>query len=84
MIKIAYVIEVVQNHFYHSVKVMTPQKKKKNEKINLLWNTGHLDEKSDVKHHSFRCLIQKKCSEKHHVSEANNGNIKKNSKLIVN
>ena len=34
---------------------------KKNEKINLLWNTGHLDEKSDVKHHIFRCLISKKC-----------------------
>ena len=35
---------VVQNHFYFG-------------KINIPWNSGHLDENNDVKHNIFRCLI---------------------------
>ena len=26
-------------------------------KINLLWNSAHLDKNNDVKHNTFRCLI---------------------------
>ena len=32
-------------------------KKKFGGKMNLLWNTGHLDKNNDVKHNIFRCLI---------------------------
>ena len=48
---------VVQNHFYHSVKEITPRKKFFEEKINLQLNSGDLDENNDVKHNIFRCLI---------------------------
>ena len=27
------------------------------EKINILWNSGHLDKNNEVKHNIFRCLI---------------------------
>ena len=37
--KSAYVIGLVQNHFYHSVKLITPRKTCFFEKINSLWNT---------------------------------------------
>ena len=39
VIKSAYVMGLVQNHFYHIVKVITPRKKYFFEKINSLWNT---------------------------------------------
>ena len=39
VIKSANVIGLVQNHFYHSVKVITTRKKYIFEKINSLWNT---------------------------------------------
>ena len=45
-------MRVVQNHFYHSVKEVTPRKNK-----NLLLNSGHIDENNDVKHNIFRSLI---------------------------
>ena len=48
---------LVQNHFYHSVKEITPRKNKLFGKINLLLNSGHLDKNNDVKHNIFRCLI---------------------------
>ena len=48
---------VVQNHFYHSVKERTPRKNNFWGKINLLLNSGHLDENNDAKHNIFRCLI---------------------------
>ena len=48
---------VVQNHFYHSVKEIIPRKNIFFGKINLLLNSGHLDENNDVKHNIFRCLI---------------------------
>ena len=54
MIKSAYVMGVVQNHFYHSVKEITPRKNNFFRKINLLLNSGHLDENNDVKHNIFR------------------------------
>ena len=57
MIKSAYVMGVVQNHFYHSVKEITPRKNNFFRKINLLLNSGDLDESNDVKHNIFRCLI---------------------------
>ena len=57
MIKSAYVMGVVQNHFYHSVKEIAPRKNDFFGKINLLWNSGHLDKNNDVKHNIFRCLI---------------------------
>ena len=50
MIKSAYVMGVVQNHFYHSVKEITPRKNNFFGKINLLLNSGHLDKNNDVKH----------------------------------
>ena len=53
----AYVMIVVRNHFCHFVKVITQRKKLFLEKINLLWNSGHLDQKNDVKHNMFRFLI---------------------------
>ena len=52
VIKSAYVMGVVQNHFYRSMIEITPRKN-----INLLLNSGHLDENNDVKHKIFRCLI---------------------------
>ena len=55
--KSAYVMGVVQNHIYHSVKEITPRKNTSGGEINLLWKTGHLDKNSDVKHNIFRCLI---------------------------
>ena len=57
MIKSAYVMGVVQNHFYHSVKEITTRKNNFFGKINLLLNSGHLDENNDVKHNIFRRLI---------------------------
>ena len=48
---------VVQNYFYHSLKEITPRKKKKFGKINLLLNFRDIDENNDVKHNIFRCLI---------------------------
>ena len=48
---------VVQNHFYHAVKVITLPKNLFFEKINLLCNSVHLDRQSDVKFNMFRCLI---------------------------
>ena len=48
---------VVQNHFYHSVKEITPRKNNFLGKINLLLNSEHLDENNDVKHNIFRCII---------------------------
>ena len=57
MIKSAYVMGVVQNHLYHSVKEITPRKKQFFGKTNLLLNSGHLDENNDVKHNILRCLI---------------------------
>ena len=45
---------VVQNHFYHSVREITPRK---NNLKKLLLNSGHLDKNNDVKHNIFRCLI---------------------------
>ena len=48
---------LVQNHFYHSVKVITPRKNTFFEKINSLWNTGYLAEKNDEMHNIFRCFI---------------------------
>ena len=47
---------VVHNHFYHSVKEITPRKNIFGT-INLLLNSGDLDENNDVKHNIFRCLI---------------------------
>ena len=38
-------MRVVQNHFYHTVKVITLRKKLFFEKINLLCNSVHLDRK---------------------------------------
>ena len=57
MIKSAYVMGVVQNQFYHSVKEITPRKNNFFEKINLLLNSGDLDENNDVKHNIFGYLI---------------------------
>ena len=48
---------VVQNKFYHSVKEITPRKNNFLGKMNLLLNSGYLDESNDVKHNIFRCLI---------------------------
>ena len=48
---------VVQNHFYHAVKVITLRKNLFFEKINLLSNSVHLDRQNDVKFNMFRCLI---------------------------
>ena len=48
---------VVQNNFYHSLKEITPQINYFCGKINLLLNSGDLDENNDVKHNIFRCLI---------------------------
>ena len=48
---------VAQNHFYHSVKEITPRKNNCLGKINLLLNSGPLDENNNVKHNIFRCLI---------------------------
>ena len=48
---------VIQNHFYHSLKEITPRKNKFFGKINLLLNSGDLDENNDVKHNIFGCLI---------------------------
>ena len=53
VIKSAYVMGVVQNHFYHAVK----EKNMFWEKTNLLWNTEHLDVNDDVKHYIFCCLV---------------------------
>ena len=39
VIKSAYVMGLVQNHYYHSIKVITPRKKYIFEKINSIWNT---------------------------------------------
>ena len=39
---------VVQNHLYHSVKEITPQKNNFWGKINFLLNSGDLDENNDV------------------------------------
>ena len=50
MIKSAYVMGVVQNHFYHSLKAITPLKNNFFGKINLQLNSGDLDENNDVKH----------------------------------
>ena len=55
--KSAYVMGVVQNHFYHTVKEITPRKNNCFGKINLLLNSGDLDKNNDVKHNIFRCLI---------------------------
>ena len=49
MIKSGYVMGVVQNHFYHAVKVITLRKNLFFEKINLLCNSVHLDRQNDVK-----------------------------------
>ena len=49
---------VVQNHFYHSVKEITPRKNNFFGKIYLLLNSGDLDENNDVKHNIFRCFFQ--------------------------
>ena len=57
MIKSAYVMGVGQNHFYHAVKEITPRKNNFFEKLNLILNSGDLDENNDVKHNIFRCLI---------------------------
>ena len=48
---------VVQNHFYHAVKVITLQKKNFWEKINILGDSVHLDLQNDVKFNMFCCLI---------------------------
>ena len=48
---------VVQNNFYHAVKVITLQKNIFFEKINLLCNSVHLDRQNDVKFNMFRSLI---------------------------
>ena len=48
---------VIQNHFYHAVKVITLRKNLFSEKINLLCNSVHLDRQNDVKFNMFRCLI---------------------------
>ena len=48
---------VVQNHFYHTVKEITPRKNNFFFLINLLLNSGHLDKNKDVKHNIFSCLI---------------------------
>ena len=48
---------VVQNHFYHAVKVITIRKNLFFEKIILLCNSVHLDRQNDVKFNMFRCLI---------------------------
>ena len=48
---------VVHNHFYHSLKEITPRKNNFFGKINLLLNSGDLDENNDVKHNIFRGLI---------------------------
>ena len=48
---------VVQSHFYHSLKEITPRKNNFFGKINLLLYSGDLDENNDVKHNIFRCLI---------------------------
>ena len=53
MIKSAYVMGVVRNHFYHPAKEITPRK----IIFKLLLNSGHLDKNNDVKHNMFRCLI---------------------------
>ena len=45
---------VVQNHFYHAVKVITLRKNLFFEKINLLRNSVHLDRQNDVKFNMFR------------------------------
>ena len=89
VIKFAYVMGVVQHHFYHSVKEITPRKR------NLLWNTGHLDENNDVSTifsvsysanmidfattcgNFMNALEMQKYSEKQPVSRANNSNTKK-------
>ena len=39
VIKSSYVMGLVQNHFHHSVKVITPRKKYFFKQINSLWNT---------------------------------------------
>ena len=49
MIKSGYVMGVVQNHFYHAVKVITLRKNLFFEKIKLLCNSVHLDRQNDVK-----------------------------------
>ena len=48
---------VVQNHFYLTVIEIPLRKKCYFGKINIPWNSGHLDENNDVKHNIFRCLI---------------------------
>ena len=53
MIKSAYVMGVVQTHFYRSVREITPRKNNFLGKINLLLNSGHLDKNNDVKTQYF-------------------------------
>ena len=53
MIKSGYVMGVVQNHFYHALKVITLRKKIVFEKINLLGNSVHLDRQNDVKFNNY-------------------------------
>ena len=48
---------VVQNHFYHAVKVIPLRENLFFEKQNLLCNSVHLDRQNDVKFNMFRCLI---------------------------
>ena len=48
---------VVQNYFYHAVKMITLRKNLFFEKINLLRNRVHLYLQNDVKFNMFRCLI---------------------------
>ena len=48
---------VVQNHSYHVIEMIALRKNIIFEKINLLWNSGHLDRQNDVKLNMFRCLI---------------------------
>ena len=50
MIKSGYVMGVVQNHFYHAVKVITLRKNLFFEKINLLCNSVHLDRQNEVQY----------------------------------
>ena len=47
---------VVQNHFYHAVKVITLRKNLFKKK-KFLCNSVHLDRQNDVKFNMFRCLI---------------------------
>ena len=49
MIKSGYVMGVVQNHFYHAVKVITLRKNLFKKKINLPCNSVHLDRQNECK-----------------------------------